>query len=102
MIDKKNLNKSIKFFEEIDLNDEDISLIFKKFKNKLNDPKINALINKKMKFLENVRDDENLKEIMRVLIKESQLKDLNLLLENLIKDESLTTWLQDFFLEKLI
>jgi hypothetical protein len=102
MIDKESLNKSIKFLEEIDLNDEDISLIFKKFENKLNEPKLNALLNNKMKFLEKVRENESLKEILRELIKKSQLKDLNLLLEDLIKDESLTTWLQDFFLEKII
>ncbi len=102
MIDKENLNKSIKFFDEIDLNNEDISLIFKKFEKKLKDPKIRALINKQMTFLENLRDNESLKDIMRDLIKKSQIKDLNLLLEYLIKDEKLTNWLQDFFLEKLI
>jgi hypothetical protein len=102
MIDKTALNKSIKFFDDIELKNEDISLIFDKFEKLLNNPEIKSLIKKKMSFLKNVDEDRDIREIMHDMIVESNLDDLNKLLENLIKEESLTNWLQDFFLEKLI
>ncbi|TXT64789.1 MAG: hypothetical protein BAJALOKI1v1_520015 [Promethearchaeota archaeon] len=102
MIDKDSLNKSIKFFEDIELNNEEFTIIFEKFKTLLNNGKIKDMIINKMTFLKDFKESDDLKKIMHELINKAQIEDLNILLEKLLQEESLTNWLQDFFLEKLI
>jgi hypothetical protein len=104
MIDKENLIKSIKFFNDIELKNEDIKVIYKKFEKILEDPTIKELLHNKISFLnENSESKEkNIRALMEILVSKLDLEDLNVFLDKIIKDESLSDFLQDFFLEKLI
>lgn len=104
MIEKENLIKSLEFFRDIKLKNEDIALIYKKFEKILKDPSIRELLLDKIQFMSktNENNEENIRALMELLISKLDLEDLNVLLNKIIKDESLSDFLQDFFLEKLI
>lgn len=104
MIEKENLIKSLEFFKDIKLEKEDIALIFEKFEKILKDPTIKEILFNKVSFLNenNENKEENIKALMEILVSKLDLEDLNVFLDKIIKDESLSDFLQDFFLEKLI
>ncbi len=102
MIKKENLIKSLNFFEDIDLNSQDIILIYDKFKEVLKDTKVENFLSEKISNLNYENERENIKALMNVLIKKLDIDEFNELLRIIIKDESLSEFLQDFFLEKLI
>ncbi|TFF98832.1 MAG: hypothetical protein EU547_00025 [Promethearchaeota archaeon] len=102
MIEKENLIKSLDFFDDIELGNDEIALIYERFENILNDPKVERLLLEKASVLKNQNEKEDVKVIMKKLITKLDIDDLNILLNKIIKDEPLSDFLQDFFLEKLI
>jgi len=102
MIEKEDIVKSLDFFKDIELENGDIGTIYDNFKKILNDPEVNEVLVDKMSFLNSKSEQENIRSLMEILISKLDLKDLNVLLNKIIKDESLSDFLQDFFLEKLI
>jgi hypothetical protein len=102
MIEKEDIIKSLDFFKDIKLENGDVAIIYDNFKKILKDPEVNEVLVEKMSFLNTKNEKENIRSLMEILISKLNLKDLNVLLDKIIKNESLSDFLQDFFLEKLI
>ncbi len=101
VITKKTLNQSIDFFSELDLDNKDFEMIYEKFRFLMeNDEMKNIFF--KISQMQDIKIESDLKEIMRNLIKNLDLDDLNALLTKIIKNEPLIDYIQDLFLEKLL
>jgi len=101
LITKKTLNQSIDFFSELDLDNKDFETIYEKFKYLLESDEIREIFLKISK-IQNIKTENNLKNIMKELISNLDLTDLNILLTKIIKNEPLIDYIQDLFLEKLL
>ena len=102
MIEKEDIIKSLDFFKDIKLETGDVAIIYDNFKKILKDPEVKEVLIEKMSFLNAKNEKENIRSLMEILISKLDLNDLNVLLNKIIKNESLSDFLQDFFLEKLI
>ena len=101
LITKKNLNQSIDFFSELELENEDFESIYEKFKFLLeNNDMQNVLL--KISKLQSITIESDLKTIMKEMISNLDIEDLNALLAKIIKNEPLLDFIQDLFLEKLL
>ena len=101
LITKKTLNQSIDFFSELDLNNNDFETIYEKFRFLLENNEMQEIF-LKISNMQKAKTENNLKEIMKELIKTLDLEDLNALLTKIIKNEPLIDYIQDLFLEKLL
>ncbi|MBN1214516.1 MAG: hypothetical protein JXA99_03645 [Candidatus Lokiarchaeota archaeon] len=102
MINKEDLKKSLEFINDITLEEKDYDLIFKKFKKMMNDQEFENLINKKLSNQDLEKNYENLEDLLRSLIDGLDIREINIILQKIIKNEKLTTFIQDFFLERLL
>ena len=100
-ITKENLNQSIELISELNLNEEDYDKIFDRFKLLLENSDINEIIEKVSNF-NDLKNEENLKTIMKRLSHDLAISDLDEIVKNIIKNEDLIDFIQDLFLEKLI
>jgi hypothetical protein len=101
LITKKTLNQSIDFFSELDLNNEDFETIYEKFKFLLENEDIQEIFSKISK-IQKISLESDLKTIMKEMIRNLDIEDLNTLLTKIIKNEPLIDFIQDLFLEKLL
>jgi len=101
MINKEDINRSLKIFENLDLKANEINLIFTKFKKILKDKDFQSLI-KNEECLEEIQEDDDLGKTLNKLLPHLNMEDLNHFLNKIIEDESLTNYIQDLFLEKLL
>ena len=102
MINKEDLKKSLEFINDITLEEKDYDLIFKKFKKVINDQEFENLINQKLSNQDLEKNYENLEDLLRSLIEGLDIREINIILQKIIKNEKLTSFIQDFFLEKLL
>jgi len=100
-ITKNSLNQSIELISELNLNEEDYEKIFDKFKLILENREIKETI-ENVSNIPGLRNENDLKAIMKKLSSDLDLSDLNKLLKDIIKNEELIDFIQDLFLEKLI
>jgi translation initiation factor 2 beta subunit (eIF-2beta)/eIF-5 len=101
IITKNSLERTIGFISELELNEEDYENIFKKFKPILK----NQAIKNKLDILEEVEEDDSpidLEAMTKKILEKISIQDLKFILEKMIKNEDLTTFIQDLILEKLI
>ncbi|MFO7796009.1 MAG: hypothetical protein ACQERB_11000 [Promethearchaeati archaeon] len=101
MIRKEDINRSLEFFENLELESNEINLIFEKFKKILRDKEISSLI-KKNDSIKDIEEDDDIKDILNKILPNLKLRDLNIILNKIIEDESLTNFIQDLFLERLL
>jgi len=101
MIRKEDINKSLEFFENLELESNEINLIYEKFKNILRDKEISSLV-KNNDSIKDIEEDDNIKDILKKILPNLKLRDLNIILNKIIEDESLTNFIQDLFLERLL
>jgi hypothetical protein len=101
IITKKTLNQSISFFSELDLNNNDFEIIYEKFKFLLENDEMQDIF-RKISQMQKINTESDLKTIMKELITNLNLDDLNALLTKIIKNEPLIDYIQDLFLEKLL
>ena len=101
LITKKTLNQSIDFFSELDLDNNDFEMIYEKFRFLLENDEMQKIFSKISKIQE-IETECDLKAIMKELIRNLDLSDLNALLTKIIKNEPLIDFIQDLFLEKLL
>jgi hypothetical protein len=101
MLKKEDISRSVEFFNNLDLKPKEIDIIFDKFREILTDREIKRLL-KDQKCMKEIEEEDGIQEILKKLIPYLDLKDLNYLLQKLIKDESLTEYIQDMFLEKIL
>ena len=95
------LNQSIDFFSELDLDNNDFEMIYEKFRFLLENDEMQKIFSKISKIQE-IETECDLKAIMKELIRNLDLSDLNALLTKIIKNEPLIDFIQDLFLEKLL
>lgn len=100
-ITKNSLNQSIELISELNLNEEDYEKIFDKFKLILENREIKDTI-ENVSNIPGLRNENDLKAIMKKLSSDLDLSDFNKLLKDIIKNEELIDFIQDLFLEKLI
>ena len=100
-ITKNSLNQSIELISELNLNEEDYEKIFDKFKLILENREIKDTI-ENVSNIPGLRNENDLKVIMKKLSSDLDLSDFNKLLKDIIKNEELIDFIQDLFLEKLI
>jgi hypothetical protein len=101
IVTKNSLERTIGFISELELNEEDYENIFKKFKPILK----NQAIKNKLDILEEVEEDDSpidLEAMTKKILDKISIQDLKFILEKMIKNEDLTTFIQDLILEKLI
>lgn len=101
IVTKNSLERTIGFISELELNEEDYENIFKKFKPILK----NQAIKNKLEILEEVEEDDSpidLEAMTKKILEKISIQDLKFILEKMIKNEDLTTFIQDLILEKLI
>ena len=101
IISKKSLKQSIELISEIELEEEDINKIFEKFNTFFNNPEFKFVI-EKISGLEEIENLEDMKELMNHILKNLSSKEIQMLLNKIIKNEDLIDFIQDLFLEKLI
>ena len=101
LITKKTLNQSIDFFSELDLDNKDFETIYEKFRFLLENDEMQEIFLKISK-IQKIETESDLKAIMKELIRNLDLDDLNALLTKIIKNEPLIDYIQDLFLEKLL
>lgn len=101
IITKDNLSQSIELISELNLDEEDYKKIFEKFNLMLENSEIKETV-EKVSEIHNLKNDEDLKEIMKRLTHDLEISDLNKILNSIIKNEELLDFIQDLFLEKLI
>jgi len=101
MIRKDSLNQTIELISELNLDKNDFNKIFERFKVILESPEVNDII-KKISENQDLNKQDDLITLMKELSNKLSLKDLNVLLKKVIKNENLVDFLQDMFLEKLI
>ena len=101
LITKKTLNQSIDFFSELDLDNKDFETIYEKFRFLLENDEMQEIFLKISK-IQKIETEIDLKAIMKELIRNLDLDDLNALLTKIIKNEPLIDYIQDLFLEKLL
>ncbi|MBY8982130.1 MAG: hypothetical protein KGD57_04215 [Candidatus Lokiarchaeota archaeon] len=102
MIKKEDLKKSLEFFKDITLDDKDYDVIFNKFKLILNTSEFEDQIKQNLSYQNKKNGNEDIQRILEELIEILNIKDMNLFLQKIIRDEKLTVFIQDFFLEKLL
>ncbi|MHA1489825.1 MAG: hypothetical protein ACTSRI_09225 [Promethearchaeota archaeon] len=100
-ITKKNLNQSIEFFSELELNNEDFKTIYDKLKLFLENSETREIL-KKISGIQELTPNTDLKNIMKKLIEKLSLNDLNLMLKLIINNDKFVDFIQDLFLEKLL
>ncbi len=101
IVTKNSLERTIGFISELELNEEDYENIFKKFKPILK----NQAIKNKLDILVEVEEDDSpidLEAMTKKILDKISIQDLKFILEKMIKNEDLTTFIQDLILEKLI
>lgn len=101
IITKDNLSQSIELISELNLDEEDYKKIFEKFNLMLENSEIKETV-EKVSEIHHLKNDEDLKEIMKRLTNDIEISDLNKILNSIIKNEELLDFIQDLFLEKLI
>jgi len=101
IITKKTLNQSINFFSELDLDDNDCETIYEKFKFLLENNEMEDIF-RKISQMQKISTESDLKVIMKELITDLNLGEINALLTKIIKNEPLIDYIQDLFLEKLL
>ena len=97
LITKKTLNQYIDFFSELDLDNNDFEMIYEKFRFLLENDEMQKIFSKISKIQE-IETECDLKAIMKELIRNLDLSDLNALLTKIIKNEPLIDFIQDLFL----
>ena len=101
IVTKNSLERTIGFISELELNEEDYENIFKKFKPILK----NQAIKNKLDILEEIEEGDSpidLETMTKKILDKISIQDLKFILEKMIKNEDLTTFIQDLILEKLI
>ena len=83
LITKKTLNQSIDFFSELDLDNNDFEMIYEKFRFLLENDEMQKIFSKISKIQE-IETECDLKAIMKELIRNLDLSDLNALLTKII------------------
>ena len=101
ILTKKALNQSLDIISELNLDEEDCENIFAKFDNVLNAPEIKAKLQKVLENKNSIKEMD-INSLMTFLVSNLQFDDLKLLLENVIKNESLVDFIQDLFIEKIV
>ncbi|TFF85302.1 MAG: hypothetical protein EU518_01420 [Promethearchaeota archaeon] len=101
MIRKEDINRSLEFFKNLELESNEINLIFEKFKKILRDKEISSLI-KNNDSIKDIEEDDDIKDTLNKILPNLKLRDLNIILNKIIEDESLTNFIQDLFLERLL
>ena len=101
LITKKTLYQSIDFFSELDLDKKDFETIYEKFRFLLENDEMKEIFLKISK-IQKIETESDLKTIMKELIRNLDLGDLNILLTKIIKNEPLIDFIKDLFLEKLL
>jgi len=100
-ITKKNLDQSIELISEFNFDEEDYETIFEKLQIFLKNPE-NYELFKKISEIKELENEGDLKAIMKKLLKEIKLNELNKLLKDIIENEEFVDFIQDLFLEKLL
>ena len=100
-ITKKNLDQSIELISEFNFDEEDYEIIFEKLQIFLKNPE-NYELFKKISEIKELENEGDLKAIMKKLLKEIKLNELNKLLKDIIENEEFVDFIQDLFLEKLL
>ena len=100
-IERKNLDQSIELITELNLEEEDLEKIFINFESIIKNPDVKKIIDSICGTTEST-DDVNLIELIKDLSHKISIKDLNLLLERVIKNEDFVDFIQDLLLEKLL
>jgi len=100
IITKDSLDKSIEFISEIDFNEEDYEKIFEKFKPIFENLKIKEKL-EKISGVDKIDEQFSIKTLMKNIMESMSLNDLNLLTKKIVKNEDLTDFIEDLFLEKL-
>lgn len=101
IVTKNSLERTIGFISELELNEEDYENIFKKFKPILK----NQAIKNKLDILEEIEEGDSpidLETMTKKILDKISIQDLKFILEKIIKNEDLTSFIQDLILEKLI
>lgn len=102
IITKESLEQSVDLISDIELNDEDYKGIYDKFSNFLSTKEFNDILKKISDVSNNNNSSEDIGELMRTLLDNLKIEDINLILKRIIKNEELIDYIQDLFLEKLI
>ena len=100
IITKDSLDKSIEFISEIDFNEEDYEKIFEKFKPIFKNLKIKEKL-ENITGVDKIDEQFSIKTLMKIIMESMSLNDLNLLTKKIVKNEDLTDFIEDLFLEKL-
>lgn len=100
-ITKKNLDQSIELISEFNFDEEDYEIIFEKLQIFLKNPE-NYELFKKISEIKELENEGDLKAIMKKLLKNIKLNELNKLLKDIIENEEFVDFIQDLFLEKLL
>ena len=101
IVTKNSLERTIGFISELELNEEDYENVFKKFKPILK----NQVIKNKLDILEEIEEGDSpidLETMTKKILDKISIQDLKFILEKIIKNEDLTSFIQDLILEKLI
>jgi len=99
-LSKEILNKSIEYFNELNLKEDDYETIFERFKFFLNDSNVQKLIEEISKN-HDYKFDQDSKSIVKTVLEKVNIEQLNALLEKIIKNEDFTNFIQDLILDKL-
>ncbi|TFG14540.1 MAG: hypothetical protein EU535_03195 [Promethearchaeota archaeon] len=100
-ISKKSLEQSIELISELKFDEEDYDTIFEKFKDHLKKSKNDKLYQRISEF-KDLENERELPNIMKKLVKNLNIEELNTLLREIVKNEDFVDFIQDLFLEKLI
>ncbi len=101
IVTKNSLERTIGFISQLEFSEEDYENIFKKFKPILK----NQVIKNKLDILEEIEEGDSpidLETMTKKILDKISIQDLKFILEKMIKNEDLTTFIQDLILEKLI
>lgn len=101
ILTKKTLNQSLKFIEELNLDNDDYEIVLDKFKAFFKKIEIEKIFSKFLE-IDYINSNQNFEMIMKEIIKTENIPNLNILLQQIIKDENLIDEIQEIFLEKLL
>lgn len=100
-LQKKTLEKAVKFISDLKLDEEEQTTIFNKIKDKildLNDIEILKIIDD----LDDISSDTPFNALFDLILKKLDIKQMNTILSLFLSDEELVDYLQDLLLEKII
>ncbi len=100
-LEKKTLEKALKFISDIELDESEQKIIFNKVKDKISALRDTDLL-RKIEDLSLLPADLSFNKLFSLILEKIDINQLNKILKIFLNDEDLINYLQDLLLEKLI